>query len=226
MKLSLKGKKYLEILILICTILVTYFFWDSFILYPIKLFVVLLHESTHAIAAVISGGIVREIKIDFNVGGTCVVKGGNQFAIAISGYLGSLLWGGLLFISAKKYNFSKYYCWFLSAGLLFLIIFLIKDLFGFFFTLGFAIILVLSPVIFPFIVHSYLLKILGMISCLYTIIDIKEDLVTTEYHISDAQILSQVTSVPAVAWGILIMAVSIIVFYYLLKFNFSNKETK
>ncbi len=225
-KLSPKGKKYTEALILVCTAIATYFFWDSFFLYPIKLFVVLLHESTHAIAAFVSGGSVKGIEINYAVGGSCIVKGGNQFAIAISGYLGSLLWGGLLFISAKKFKFSKYYCWFLSAGMLFLIIFLIKDLFGIFFTLGFAIILALSPLVFPFIVHSYLLKILGMISCLYTIIDIKEDLVTTEYHISDAQILSQATSVPAVAWGIIIMTVAIIIFYYLLKFNFKNRETK
>jgi len=187
---------------------------------------VLLHESTHAIAAVVSGGSVKGIEINYTVGGSCIVKGGNQFAIAISGYLGSLLWGGLLFISAKKFKLSKYYCWFLSAGMLLLIILLIRDLFGIFFTLGFAIILALSPLVFPFIVHSYLLKILGMISCLYTIIDIKEDLVTTEYHISDAQILSHATSVPAVAWGILIMTVAIIIFYYLLKFNFKNRETK
>lgn len=226
MKLSPKGKKYSEVLILLLTALATYFFWDSFFIYPIKLFVVLLHESSHSLAAVISGGSVKEIEIDFNIGGACVVKGGNQFFIAISGYLGSLLLGGLLFISAKRYKFSKYYCWFLSIGLITLIIFLIKDMFGIFFTLGFAIILALSPVVFPFIIHSYLLKILGMVSCLYTIIDIKNDLLTMEFHPSDAQVLSQVTGVPSIVWGIFIMTISIIVFYFLLKFNFRNKEAK
>jgi hypothetical protein len=71
--------------------------WDSSIIYPIKIFVVLLHEISHAIAAIVSGGSVESISLDLNLAGNTVTKGGNQILIALSGYLGSLIFGLLNF---------------------------------------------------------------------------------------------------------------------------------
>jgi hypothetical protein len=224
MKLSPKGKITTEILILFLSVIITYFFWDSFFIYPIKLFVVLLHESSHCLVALITGGSVSKIQIDYQIGGSCIVKGGNQILIAAAGYLGSLFFGGLLFISGKYYKFSKYVCSFLAIVFLVLIFTLIKELFGILFTFGFAIILFLSPRVLPVIIHSYLLKILGIISCFYTIIDIKDDLITTELRKTDAQILAVQTGISATFWGITILIISIVILYFLLRLNF--KESK
>jgi hypothetical protein len=222
MKLSPKGKITVEVIVLVFSVFFTYFFWDSFFIYPIKLFVVLLHESTHCFFALISGGSVSEIKIDYQIGGACIIKGGSPVLIAASGYLGSLFFGGLLFISGKFFEFSKYVCSFLALIFLILIFSVVKELFGILFTLGFAVILFLSPRVLPVVAHSYLLKILGIISCLYTIIDIKDDLITTELRKTDAQILAVHTGIPAVVWGMTILLISIIILYFLLRFNFKK----
>lgn len=224
MKLSPQGKTAVEVMVIASSVLFTYFFWNSFFIYPIKLFVVLLHESTHCLFALISGGSVSEIKIDFQIGGACIVKGGSPVLIASSGYLGSLFFGGLLFISGKFLEFSKYVCSILAIIFLILIFSVIKELFGILFTLGFAVILFLSPRVLPVIVHSYLLKILGTISCLYTIIDIKDDLITTELRKTDAQILAVHTGISATVWGIAILLISIIFLYFLLRFNFKKSK--
>jgi hypothetical protein len=224
MKLTRKGKIYLEVLILLASVFITYFFWDSFFIYPIKLFVVLLHESSHCLFALLSGGTVSEIKITYDIGGECVVHGGNPYLIAPAGYLGSLVFGGLLFISGKYYKFSKYFCSILAAIFIILIFTLIKTLFGILFTFGFAVVLILSPYALPVFIHSYLLKILGTISCLYTITDIKDDLITTELRTTDAQLLAALTGVSAVVWGIIILLISIIFVIFLVRLNFNQGE--
>jgi len=64
--------------------------------------VILLHEISHGIAAIISSGKSTEINIDLNLGGKCITEGGNSFLIVSSGYLGSFLFGSIIFYSTYK----------------------------------------------------------------------------------------------------------------------------
>lgn len=50
---------YLEALISIALV-----FWDTLLIYPIKLFVVTLHEMSHGLMAMAFGGDIIEIQID------------------------------------------------------------------------------------------------------------------------------------------------------------------
>ena len=71
-----------------------WFFWDTSFVYPLKLFVVLLHEISHGLAAVLTGGEIQAVEITPQQGGVCRCPGGNVFFTLSAGYLGSLLWGG------------------------------------------------------------------------------------------------------------------------------------
>ena len=73
--------------------------WDTALIYPLKIFVVFLHEVSHAMAAVATGGSVERILLDPHQGGAAYTVGGNGFLTLSAGYLGSLLWG-VLFILA------------------------------------------------------------------------------------------------------------------------------
>ena len=77
--------------------------WDTAFVYPIKVFVVLLHEISHAAAAIATGGSVERIVLDANQGGAAYTRGGIPFITMSAGYLGSLLWG-VLFVML---GFSK-----------------------------------------------------------------------------------------------------------------------
>lgn len=71
--------------------------WGWRILYPIRLFVTFLHEFGHAFGAIITGGTVEHIRIDPNAGGLTSTLGGNMPVILMGGYIGSALFGNILF---------------------------------------------------------------------------------------------------------------------------------
>jgi hypothetical protein len=71
------------------------FFWNSPLLKPFKLFVVFLHETSHAIATIVTGGRLAAIALEWDESGATYAASGEGifFIIAISGYIGSIIWG-------------------------------------------------------------------------------------------------------------------------------------
>ena len=72
--------------------------WGTFVVYPFRLFVVFLHEISHGLAAVATGGSIVSIGLSFDEGGVCLTRGGWPFLILNAGYLGSLSWGALFLL--------------------------------------------------------------------------------------------------------------------------------
>ena len=75
--------------------------WDTPLVYPLKIFVVLLHETSHAAVAVATGGTIQRIELNPMQGGSCYCPGGNAFLTLSAGYLGSFACGGLMFTAAR-----------------------------------------------------------------------------------------------------------------------------
>ncbi|MGE5402884.1 MAG: M50 family metallopeptidase [Ignavibacteriales bacterium] len=217
MKLSPKGKKVIEVISLAAVVVAAFIYWDSVAVFPVKLLTVLLHESSHALMTLVTGGSIMEMQVNYQLGGCCVSKGGNPLFIAPAGYIGSSLLGALLFASERKFKYSKIVCTVFAVAFVLLAFMYIKSIFGILFTLAFALLFFFSPRLLPQMVHSFLIRTLGMISCLYAVVDIKEDLLTAENHQTDAQVLAALTHVPAIWWGILWFAISIIVVYLLVR---------
>ena len=67
-------------------------------LYPITLLVTFLHEFGHAFGALISGGKVLSIQINKDGSGLTTSQGGWENLILIGGYLGSIIFGNLMFV--------------------------------------------------------------------------------------------------------------------------------
>lgn len=210
-----------EIIIILSLAIISIFLWGTFIIYPIKLFVVLLHEMSHGIFAVLTGGEIVEIHITESLGGTCVTKEGVPFIVAMAGYLGSLGFGAMLFMSAYNRKTNLWTSIILVTLLLIFAANYIQGSLGILLSLGFSILLIVSTKYFNKTIHSYIMKFLGIVSCLYVVIDIKEDLILSNNFDSDAQILAYLTGIPAVVWGMLWLAISIIVIIFL-----TTKSTK
>jgi len=60
------------------------------------------HEISHGLAALLTGGTIHNITLNFNGSGVCTTSGGTRFLIAFSGYAGSALWGLLIYSIASK----------------------------------------------------------------------------------------------------------------------------
>ena len=176
----------------------------------------------HGIAAILSGGKLAAIQISSNLGGVCYTEKGNQFIIASAGYIGSLLFGVILFISGYKKDWSKWIG--IAVSVLFIIFTAnyIIGLTGRIAGISIAMIFLIIPNLFPETINAFFMKILGLISILYVIIDIKQDLFTLHYRPSDAQILSEITSIPALFWGISWFLISLVTVIYLLRWGISK----
>ncbi len=60
------------------------------------------HEISHGIAALITGGSIHNISLHFRGSGLCTTSGGIHFIVTFAGYMGSALWGLLIYLIADK----------------------------------------------------------------------------------------------------------------------------
>lgn len=200
-----------------------WFLWDTRILYPLKIFVVFLHELSHGIAAILGGGSIQRIEISPNQGGVCYCGGGIRFLTLTAGYLGSLLWGVamLLVVGAKR-------IWHLVslAGLGVLVVTVsllyVRSGFGLMFGLMFGLALIAVARYLPSEIQTMTLTVLGLTSCLYAVWDIKSDVLNRPEIRSDASMLAELTGVPTVLWGLLWTGIAIVVCWWLLKRTFEK----
>jgi hypothetical protein len=195
---------------LIGMFLVALFLWDWAFMYPIKVFVVLLHELGHGLAAVVSGGEIVRIELSANLGGVCWSRGGWSVLVLPAGYLGSMAFGGLILIGAARTRHDRW----ISTGLGVLVVLAtllyVRGLFGFGFGLGFGLLLIALGRFAPEAVNDLWLKFLGLTSSMYAVIDIKEDLISRTVPGSDAWAMSEAFLLPAVFWGVLWIAIALV----------------
>jgi hypothetical protein len=178
--------------------------WETPLVYPLKIFVVLLHEVSHAMVAVATGGSIERITLDPMQGGACHCPGGNAFLTLSAGYLGSLLWGGLMLSAAQAGRIKAEWVNGLIGGLVMgLTLLYVRNGFGFAFGLlfGLAMIAVSRKLGEGF--NRPLLLTLGLTSALYAILDIKSDVLDRPEVRSDAFMLAEITGVPTLVWGVL-----------------------
>lgn len=225
MKLSGAQKQLLILLIFLAAAVVL---WDTFVLYPVKLFVVMLHEMSHGLMAELFGGDIIEIQIDRQVGGYCKYTVPDsflgRFMIASAGYLGSLFWGALILILAVRTDKDRYISLGIGIALLILSWFVIKtgESFGIVMTIGFALFMLISFKLMSDTFHDYFLKFIGMVSCVYVVIDIKGDLIDRTGIGSDADSIAEMTGVPSLVVGIIWFFIASVVIYLTLKYVFRS----
>ena len=198
-----------------------WYLWDTPAVYPLKVFVVLLHEISHAMMAVATGGTIERIVLDPNQGGACYCPGGNAFLTLSAGYLGSLAWGALL-ISAgqmKRIN-SRWVTGAVGVLVVGLTLAYVRSIFGFWFGLAFGSILFLGALRLSAAVNQGILLTLGLTSCLYAILDIKSDVLDRPELQSDAAMLGDLTGINTVVWGGLWITVAILASAWLFQWSY------
>lgn len=192
-----------QVALLVVMVGVSVYLWNTLLLYPIKLFVVLLHELSHGLAAVATGGEIVSIEVSERIGGVCKYRGGNPLVVASAGYLGSLFWGGLILVAAARTRASRGIALTVVLVMMIATVLWIRNTFGVYYTAGFAIVLLLMSRYLPQWMLRLVLQFLGTASCLYVLVDIYEDLIVVYQEGSDADALMSLTGIPAVLWGIL-----------------------
>ena len=180
--------------------LVALLLWDTFVVYPIKIFVVFLHEISHGLAAIATGGEIARIELSFDEGGACVTHG-SRFLILSAGYLGSLVWGAVLLVVGARSRYDRVVVGALGVFTLLVTLVYVRSIFGVAYGTAAAGALLLAARFLPDAFSDGLLKVVGIVSCFYAVRDIASDVLLRSIPGSDAHALAELTRVPAVAWG-------------------------
>ena len=182
----------------------------SHAIYPLKIFVVFMHELSHGLMAIATGGQIKEIVVVSQQGGHAITIGGSEFWTLMAGYLGSLAWGGLILVLAARTHLDKLLSTLIGIGMVLVSIRYVRNPFGLMFGIAFGGLLVIVGLLLSEALNDLILRVIGLTSCLYAILDIKSDVLDRSHLRSDARMLSELTSISTLTWGILWILTAII----------------
>ena len=163
--------------------------WKTFILKPMKLIAVFIHEMGHATMCWLTGGKVTAINVETNEGGVTKYQGGKRCCIIPAGYLGGAFVGSLFVVLSGNRIAST-----IAAGIFVMallgslcfrpnFIMVILNLCFAAVTVGFILLdwLVYDPLI------QYVVLYYGVFIGSFSIYDIYDDLITRTVEGSDAK---------------------------------------
>lgn len=209
--------------------ILTLFFWNSELILPIKLMTVFFHELSHGLAAILTGGRIVKIDLNFNQGGVCYHQGGWFLIVASAGYLGSLLWGSGIFLASLIKGISRKVFQAIAVILLITTLLWIRNFQAIIITISIAAALFYISSKLDEKICSIFLKFVSLVSCFYVVFDIKDDLIDRTIPISDAyQISNRIFPsfmVPAGSYiiGLLWLATAIFVLWKIFKFALKHQ---
>jgi hypothetical protein len=184
-------------------------FWNTFVAYPFRVFVVFLHEISHGLAAILTGGELVSIGLSPNEAGVAVTRGGSRFLVLTAGYLGSLLFGALFLLLGSRRRWAPGVIGLIGLFTLVVTLVYVRSWFGLLYGLLAAAAFVLVASKLKPEASEILLAAIGIMSCLYAVWDIASDVLLRSVPESDAAALAALTGIPAIVWGALWTALSL-----------------
>ncbi|PMD45680.1 hypothetical protein L207DRAFT_630089 [Hyaloscypha variabilis F] len=179
-------------------------------LWPFKMLVIAFHEFGHAITACCTGGRVKSISLDPREGGVTHMQGGISAITLPAGYLGSSLIGALLIFCGFDIVASKIASIVLGVCFLLTLWWARKD----WLTIITILLAVGLLVACWFIKHAealkYVVLFIGVMSSLYSVWDICDDLILRKVNESDASVFAQRYGGSSQCWGVIWSIISLI----------------
>ncbi len=199
---------------LIGIVVVSVLLWDSSVLTPFKLLAVMGHETGHAIAAKLVGGDVNQVTVRLNQSGECLSSIPDGFFAKVlvysGGYVGSAIIAVLLLVLTYRFNARRFMLGAAAVWLVVMALFYGRDLFTLGFCIGMAVLFAAGAKWLPVEFVGGLNLFIATFTALYAAMDLKDDLWNSQIRsMSDAQLLSNVTIVPAIVWALLWTLVSV-----------------
>lgn len=100
-------------------------------LYVDELFVTFLHEASHGLAAILTGGQLIRFTLAPDTSGLAYTSGGFRPLVVAAGYIGSCLWGGALLVASRRKGWEKAVLFALAGFCLVFTLLFVRNLFGF-----------------------------------------------------------------------------------------------
>lgn len=191
-------------------------FWDSPVLLPFKLLSVMGHETGHAVAALVAGGSVDSVTLRANESGQCLSRIPESFFAKVlvysGGYVGSAIIAVALLLLTYRFNARRFMLYAACAWLAVMGLFYARDAFTLAFCVVMAAAFAAGAKWLPDGAVGVLNLFIAAFTALYALVDLKDDLWNRAVRSqSDAQLLADVTIVPAIVWASVWTLVSVAV---------------
>lgn len=196
---------------LITLIVVVFALWNTPIVFPLKILVVFLHELSHGLAAILTGGSIHSISLSMQQGGLATTIGGSRFLILSAGYVGSLLLGVLLLWAALRTRSDRAIMAMCGLITLLVAVLYIRDLFPLAFCIATGAGMLAASRYLSEPVNDLILRLIGLTSVIYVPYDIFSDTIARSELRSDARMLAEEFGGATMLWGGLWLVISVVV---------------
>lgn len=212
------GWRQREVLLVVGLALATIMAWRvpivGWLLYPFQLYGTFVHELSHGLAAVLTGGEFRRFVVHPDLSGTALSAGGIRWIVVSAGYIGSAIFGGILtLLSVSAVPARRVLVWLgLTLGVLSLLF--VRNLFG-----------LAAGVVLAALLYGagrklretwadsllLLLAVQMMLNALDSVFDLVQISAASGATRTDAQIMAQATGIPAIVWAGLWSGLSLLI---------------
>lgn len=192
----------------------------GWLLFPFQLFNTFVHELSHGVAAIATGGSFRRFVVNPDLSGTAWSAGGVRWVVGSAGYVGSALFGGLLTILSARGVPARSVLFWLGVILGGTSLLFVRNLFGVTAGLLIAAALGLAGRRLPKLWADSLLLLLAvqmMLNALDSLLDLVQASTAAPDAVTDAQIMAMLTGVPAVVWALLWSGIAITILWQSLR---------
>lgn len=204
-------------LMALCAVIFT--LWPTDLIYPLRLLIVFLHELSHAIAVILTGGEVVSLSVNSMEGGEVLARGGNCFLTLSAGYVGSLLIGVVLLLTAVNTHLDRITMAILGALILLVALLYISQPFAVIFSILTAAAMLASAAWLSHEINDLALRVIGLTSMIYVPYDIFSDTIARAHLYSDARMLAEEIGGTTMFWRGLWLAISLAVIFASLRYG-------
>ena len=176
----------------------------SWLAYPFRLFGTFVHELSHGLAAVLTGGDFKKFIVSPDLSGMAWSAGGTRWIVASAGYVGSALCGAILILLGRVLS-ARVLLYSLAVTLALSCLLFVRNGFGALAGLSLAVIFALAARYLRGRVSEALLWVIA----LQTLLDgfgAMLDLFTLSFRQgvhTDAHTLAALSGIPAPAWALI-----------------------
>jgi hypothetical protein len=194
--------------------------WWTPLLFPFRLLSTTIHELSHAITVMLTGGTVQGFSVSWNGSGVVHATGGWPLFVYSAGYLGSTVFGGLMLLIAKNANGRRGALRFVAVTIAAVLAvagvlrardngrFLDVIVFDNVWTLGIVVALVVGLLLVADKAHDviiafvcYTIAVLSVTYALFDLINVFTSSVSPLGCFNDARGLATATGIPAPIWA-------------------------
>jgi hypothetical protein len=223
------GWRWTELVGLAALTLVLLVLWQipgvGLVVYPFRLFGTFVHELSHGLAALATGGDFHRFTVSPDLSGLAWSAGGWRWVISSAGYIGSAVFGGVLILLAARGVASRVLLMVLGVVLGALCLLFVRNLFGIATGLALAAAMFLAgyrlrpPWSDIVLLVLALQLVLDGFNSLFTLLRLS----TASNVQTDALSMAQATGVPAVVWTVVWAAISLAMLFFTLRFAYRRR---